>query len=64
MISSLLVEDKRLNERLNTRDSKSVAHPDNALLAKNQIIRKIGKQIVKQDLIVTTTKNRSYNMEL
>jgi hypothetical protein len=49
-----LVEDKRVNERSNEgikeRDSKSVLHPENALLTKNRMSIKIGKQIVKEGL--------------
>jgi len=69
MISSLLAEDKRLNERLNEGlnegDSKSALHPDNALLVKIWMSRKTGKQIVKEDIeCYYCIRIRSYNIEL
>ena len=45
LISSLLAEDKHLNEKLNEENSESALHPDNALLAKNRMSKKTGKQI-------------------
>ena len=45
MISSLLAEDKSLNEKINEGNSRSALHPDNALLAKNWMSKNAGKQI-------------------
>jgi hypothetical protein len=42
MISSLLAEDKKPNERA----SESALHPENALLTRNRMNKKTGKQIV------------------
>lgn len=58
MISSLLVEDEMLNERdfeaakekANERDQRGAFYLENALFTKNQMRRKIGNHVVKEDI--------------